>query len=131
MFLADFHCRIALSSLFYAFALGAWGTVGFLMARGVSGNYFGALAIGELLMLVQGALGVILVLTGNWPADWVHLLYGVLAVSVWPFVYVSTQAAVSRREMGYYALASFFIFGLAVRAIMTGPGADGASCLPH
>ncbi len=131
MFLQDLHCRIALSTLFFALALGVWGALNFVLMRGVSSNYFGALVIGEILVLLQGVLGVILVLTGRWPADALHFLYGVTIAIAWPGVYTYTHAETSRREIGIYAIVSFFVFGLAVRAMTTGASAAGASCLPH
>jgi heme A synthase len=131
MFLQDLHCRIALSTLFFVFALGTWGAVNFVRVRGVSSNYLGALVIGEILLLLQGILGLILVLMGQWPADSLHFLYGVTIAISWPGVYAYTHAETSRREMGIYSIVSFFMFGLAVRAMMTGAGPAGAACLPH
>ena len=131
MSLVDLHCRVALSSLFFAFALGAWGALSFARARGVSGNFVGALVIGEILVLAEGLVGLLLVVTGHWPADALHFLYGVVIAICWPGVYAYTHGETSRREMGIYALVSFFIFGLAIRALMTGAGAAGAVCLPH
>jgi hypothetical protein len=131
MFLQDLHCRIALSTLFFALALGAWGAMNFVLLRGVNSNYLGALVIGEILVLLQGVLGVILVVSGKWPADGLHFLYGVTIAISWPGVYAYTHAETSRREMGIYAIVSFFMFGLAVRAMMTGAGPAGATCLPH
>jgi hypothetical protein len=131
MFLEDLHCRIALSTLFFAFALGAWGAVNFVMVRRVNSNFLGALVIGEILVLIQGVLGLVLVVTGRWPADGLHFLYGVTIAIAWPGVYTYTHAETSRRVMGIYAIVSFFMFGLAIRAMMTGAGAAGATCLPH
>ena len=131
MFLEDLHCRIALSTLFFAFALGGWGALNFVLARGVNSNYLGALVIGEILVLIQGLVGVILLLTGKPPADLLHFLYGVSIALAWPGVYAYTHAETSRREMGIYAIVSFFVFGLAVRAMMTGAGPAGAACLPR
>lgn len=131
MFLQDLHCRIALSTLFFAFALGTWGVLNFILVRGVTSNYLGALVIGEILLLAEGILGLILVVTGGWPADGLHFLYGVTIAIAWPGVYAYTHAGTSRREMGIYAIVSFFMFGLAIRAMMTGAGAAGATCLPH
>ena len=71
-------------------------------------------------MLAQGVLGIVLVVSGHMPADIIHFLYGVLVALSWPGAYVYTNARAGRREAAIYALVSFFIFGLAVRAIMTG-----------
>lgn len=131
MFLEDLHCRIALSTLLYAFAMGVWGVINFLLVRQVNSNYFGALVIGEILLLIQAIVGVVLVLSGVFPADALHFLYGATIAIAWPGVYAYTHAETSRREMGIYTIVSFFMFGLAVRAMMTGAGPSGATCLPH
>jgi len=131
MFIEDLHCRVALATIFYAFAMGVWGAFNYILLRGLSSNYLGGLVIAEILILVQGVLGIILVITGHWPADVLHFLYGVVSALSWPGVYAYTHGETSRREMGIYALISFFIFGLAIRAMMTGAGAAGATCLTH
>ncbi len=129
MFLQDLHCRVALATLFFAFSLGAWGAGAFVLRRGVSGNYLGALVIGEILVLAQAVLGMALVFGGKFPTDALHFLYGVTIAISWPGAYTYTHGETGRREMGIYALVSFFVFGLAVRALMT--GAVGAECLPR
>lgn len=114
------HERLAITAALFAFALGAWATFDFVRGRSLSPSYWGAIIIGEIVMLVQGLLGVLLVIGGALPGDLLHFLYGVLVALSWPGVYVYTHARMDRREAGLYALASFFIFGLAIRAIMTG-----------
>lgn len=118
--MAFIHSRIALSAVLFAFALGAWATWDFVRGRGIGPSYRGALLIGESLMLAQGVLGILLVITGALPGDLLHFLYGVLVALSWPGVYIYTNARMGRSEAGLYALVSFFIFGLAIRAIMTG-----------
>lgn len=128
MSLTDVHCRLALAVIFFAVALGVWGLIVFLRGGGVSSNYFSAIVIGEGLVLVQGVVGMILVFTGKWPLDGLHFLYGVVIAISWIGAFLYTHGETRRREMGIYALISFFIFGLAIRAIMT--GAASAECLP-
>ncbi|MBI4675091.1 MAG: hypothetical protein HY741_25910 [Chloroflexi bacterium] len=127
MDLADIHCRVGLSVIFFAFVLGAWGVIAFLMGRGVSGNYFGALIIGEVLTIAQALLGVILIIMGRWPTDVLHFLYGIVVILAWLMVYVYTKGATTRRELIIYALVSFFVMGLAMRGITTAGTAP--SCL--
>jgi len=128
MALADIHCRVGLAVVFFAFVLGAWGVIAYFMGRGVEGNYFGAIVIGEVLTIAQALLGVILVITGRWPLDALHFLYGIVIVLSWLMVYVYTKGATSRRELIIYALVSFFVMGLAARGIMTGSALP--MCLP-
>lgn len=118
--MAFLHGRLALTAVLFAFALGAWAAFDFVRGRGISPSYWGAVVIGELLMLAQGVIGVLLVVSGQIPSDLLHFLYGVLVALSWPAVYVYTNARNERKEAGLYALAGFFIFGLALRAITTG-----------
>jgi hypothetical protein len=118
--LDQIHYRIALAVLFYTFAMGAWGAFTWLRGHGVPPNFLGALVIGEILVLAQGVLGVILVISGKMPSDLLHFLYGVTIAISWLGVFAYTHGETTRREMGIYALISFFMFGLGIRAMMTG-----------
>ncbi len=118
--LLNLHTRLSISATIYAFALGAWAAWNFFRAGGVSGNYLGALMVGELLVIAQGIIGGLMLLVGGRPGDPIHLLYGILVALLWPLAYAYTQGRTDRRESGIYALVGFFIFGLAIRAIMTG-----------
>jgi hypothetical protein len=127
MDLADVHCRVGLSIVFFTFVLGAWGVIAFLRGSSVTSSYFGAIVIGELLAVAQGLLGFILVITGHWPMDALHFLYGIVVLLMWVMVYIYTKGAMTRREMLIYGVVSFFVMGLAIRGIMTGGAAP--SCL--
>ncbi len=127
MSLTDFHCRMALAITFFAFALGVWGVLAYLRGGGVTGSYFGALVVGEVVIIGQALLGLVLVLTGHAPLDGLHFLYGIVLPLTWVAVYVYTHGEQGRREMLIYAVVSFFVMGLAIRGIMTG-GASPA-CL--
>ena len=80
------HSRLALTAIFYALAMGIWAAWNYFRGHGVSSNYWGALVIGELVMLAQGVLGIVLVVSGKMPADIIHFLYGVLVALSWPGV---------------------------------------------
>ena len=116
------HSRLALTAIFFSLAMGIWAAWNYFRGRGVSASYWGALIIGEIVMLGQGLFGIALLIGGQRPADMLHLLYGVLVALSWPGVYVYTNARAGRREAALYALVSFFVFGLAIRAVMTGGG---------
>ena len=116
------HSRLAITVILYALAMGAWAAANFFRGKGISSNYWGALVIGEIVMLAQGILGLIMVVMGLLPHDLLHFLYGVLVALSWPGVYIYTNARQGRAEAGIYAIVSFFIFGLAIRALMTGAG---------
>ncbi|MBI5302314.1 MAG: hypothetical protein HY868_09260 [Chloroflexi bacterium] len=114
------HSRLAMTVILFALALGVWGLVNYFRGQGVTSSYWGALVIGEIVALVQALLGVIMLVTLRPPSDLIHVLYGALVGLVWPSVYVYTHARTGRVEMGMYALASLFIFGLSLRALTTG-----------
>jgi hypothetical protein len=116
------HNRLALTTILFALALGLWAAWNWFRGRGVDSNYWGAIIIGEILVLGQGVLGVLMVISGARPADLLHFLYGALVALGWPAVYVYTNARATRAEAGLYALISLAIFGLAVRAVVTGGG---------
>lgn len=128
MLLTDLHCRVGLAVIFFAFALGVWGVLAFLRGIGVSSSFFGALVIGEILVLAQAVIGIALLLTGRFPMDGLHILYGVVVPLSWAAVYVYTRGGTSQREMMIYAIMSFFVMGLGIRGIMT--GAALPVCLP-
>ncbi|MBI5029869.1 MAG: hypothetical protein HZB51_05030 [Chloroflexi bacterium] len=118
--LAFIHGRIAQTTILFAFAMGAWAAWNYFRKEGVNSNYWGALIIGEILVIGQGVIGLLMVLLGAFPADLMHFLYGVLVALGWPAVYIYTNARATRNEAAIYALVSFFIFGLGIRAMMTG-----------
>jgi heme A synthase len=114
------HGRLAQTTIFFALAMGIWAAWSYFRKEGVNSNYWGALIIGEILVIGQGVIGVLMVILGGLPHDLIHFLYGVLVALGWPAVYIYTNARATRTEAALYALVSFFIFGLAIRAIMTG-----------
>lgn len=115
------HDRTAQTAVYFALAMGAWAAWNWIRGKGVSPSYFGALVIGELLLIAQDAFGALFLLTtGKFPRDPVHFLYGLLVIVTWPGAYIYTRAGTSRREAGIFALVSFFLAGLSIRAIMTG-----------
>ncbi len=120
--MAVIHAGFARTLLMFVFALGVWASWDFMRKQGVSPSYWGAVAIGELLMIVQGILGIVLVVSGAMPHDLLHFLYGVVVALAYPGTYVYTHARTGRKEAAIYAVVSFTIFALALRATSTGGG---------
>ena len=119
--LAFVHERLSITILLFLLALGVWGLWHALRGEGAGGSYWGALAIGELLILVQALLGSALFIGGLRPARAsVHILYGfVLALSL-PAAFSYTRGRSSRFEVLVYALVAFFLAGVTIRARLTG-----------
>jgi hypothetical protein len=122
MDLAEVHARLGNTSLYYFLALALWGFWRFFRKQGVDSNYWGALIIAELLILVQGLLGGYMWLTGQRPAEGIHLLYGVVSLLVIPGVYAYTKDGEGRRVILVYGAALLFAVGITLRAITTGYG---------
>lgn len=114
------HERLAISFLLFMFAVGIWGLWSFLRGGSLSGSLLGALAIGQGLIMVQGLAGVVLYVSGHRPASSLHLLYGVAAALVLPFVWSYMKDRNARQALLFYSLVSLFAAGLAIRGIVTG-----------
>ncbi len=125
------HDRLADSAAFFVFAMALWALLLFARGRGLSSAYLGAVVVGEMLLVVEVLLGVYRwLIAGVDPARWVHLLYGLLAALIWPFIYTYTRQAEGRVESLLFAVASFFLWGLVMRAIGTAHLLGAAGSMP-
>lgn len=96
-----------------------WGLVSYLRGKGVEGNFWGILAIGEVLFLSQIVLGIIMWLNNARPAQGVHLLYGVVTVIAIPAYFTISKGRDDRTATLAYTLICIFLVGIAARAAMT------------
>jgi hypothetical protein len=119
MSLTQIHGQLSTAVMLYAAALGAWGILNFMRRQGVSEGYWGALVIGELLVLIQGSLGGILWTQGLRAARDIHVLYGVMTALGIPAVYVYTRGREGRAENLAYGSAALLVALLAFRAVTT------------
>ena len=113
------HERVGNGAPIFMILLGVLSLLNYIRGQGVDGNIIGALVMGELLMLVQVTLGLILWISGLFPASIIHFLYGSLTILTFPALWVYTQGATDRRSSLVWALAGLFMMGLALRAIGT------------
>jgi heme A synthase len=118
-FLVGAHTTFSNMIAIYALLTGFWGVLNFLRRRPPDGNYNGALAIGVGLFVLQGLVGVILVLTGVQPAQGLHFLYGVTIVLTIPAIFAFTRGSNTVRDSMLYGVGMIFIWGLAQRAVET------------
>ncbi|MCC7018931.1 MAG: hypothetical protein IT332_04215 [Ardenticatenales bacterium] len=120
MSVALLHATLSRTALFFTGAIGVWSLWLVARNRGIDGRFMGALVIGETLMVFQIVLGVALSLERGWDAvRYLHVLYGVLAALMWPFVYTFAPRDGSRRETVMFSATTFFLFLLLVRAVTT------------
>jgi hypothetical protein len=114
------HDRLSITMMLFMAAVGAWGIIAYLRGQSISGSYTGALAIGEALIVAQVGAGVAMSATGARPPTPTHYLYGLTAVLVLPFAWSYLRARNQRQALLIYSLVALFIFGLAVRGVLTG-----------
>jgi hypothetical protein len=105
--------------MIYMVIVGLWGLYDFMRRRDVNESYWGALVIGELLIIAQGLVGGLLWYQGNQPTRGVHILYGVVTALGIPAVYVFTRGREGRAENLAYGSATLIVALLAYRAVVT------------
>jgi hypothetical protein len=120
MTLTVIHARLASSMILFAGAIAVWGLITFLRGKKVDGNFWGILAIGELLFLVQMIIGIILLVNGESPGRSIHLLYGAAAILTIPGYFALSKGRDDRPAALIYALIAIFVIGIGFRAISTG-----------
>jgi hypothetical protein len=113
------HDRLGNAAPLFMALLGILSLFNYIRGRGLDGNMVGAVVMGEILMLVQTGLGVILLVSGLSPTRIIHFLYGSLTILTFPALWVYTRGATDRRASLIWALAGLFMMGLALRAIGT------------
>lgn len=116
------HDRLAITLLIFCAICALWGFWNFARKQPVTGSYWGALAIAEILAVVQGLFGMAIWISGQQQPERlvVHMLYGATAVLSLPAVYVYSGGRDTRRENMLYALACVWLFFIVQRGIDTG-----------
>jgi len=101
-------------------AVGAWGLYSFVRGGVLTGSLSGALVIGQALVIAQVLAGVALYIDGSRPESSVHILYGLTAIVVLPFVWSYVKDRHPRQGLLFYSLVALFIAGLSIRGMATG-----------
>lgn len=115
------HARLVVTILLFFGALAIWGFVNYLRGEGITGSYKGALAIGEMLVIAEFILGIILFISGARPLrPSIHILYGIVAIITVPGTFAYTRGRDGRWEQLMYVTVCLFLCGIALRAITTG-----------
>ncbi len=126
MSIAFVHGRIAQAMALFTLIAAAYGLVEYFRKQPISSSYWGVIVVGNLLALVQGALGAWMGLNGATPArGWIHVLYGIVAVLWIPLIQFGyhqflKEGHAKQQETLICAIVSLFEFGIALRAMTTG-----------
>ena len=115
------HRRLADSATLFMLIMGLWSLVLYIRNRPLDGNFFGIVAVGELLLVAQATLGTALIIGGAAaPRPFLHYLYGIFALLVLPSIYYYTRGDESRRAALIWFFTGIFMFGLALRLVGMG-----------
>jgi heme A synthase len=121
MSIVEIHARLGNTAVLYIVILALWAFWRYFRKQGIDSSYWGALAIAEVLILLQGGLGIYMLVAGLRPsAEGMHILYGVLSAIGIPVAFAFTRGREERRDMLVYGAGLLFMTGLLVRAIATG-----------
>jgi hypothetical protein len=140
--LNDIHLTVGILVLASNLTAGVWGGIAWLRSIPTVGFWY-ALRVAQILVVLQVALGAILLLSGREAESGLHYLYGVLPLGVSLLAegaragaaerelvgldfeslpqgrQMAIAAAIVRRETGIMAVSALVIFGLALRAATT------------
>lgn len=115
---AIFEIHRALSNTVWMFflAIALWGLIRAIRGMPVDGSYFGAIAVIQIVLVLQAILGGILYFSGARPdRQLIHYLYGAFGIVFLPGLFAYLQGDDSNRAQWIYALAALFMFGVILR----------------
>lgn len=107
---------------------GIWGFILFFTKRPLNPSWRMSLMVTAALALLQGLLGVIMVIMGLKPGTgtgqyYLHYVYGGIVALALPIaVTYATSGKNPRRDLLVFSIAALVVAAAAVRAWMTGPG---------
>lgn len=91
----------------------------FFRRQGPSGGYRSTVWLTEGLFVLQGLVGLLLVVGGNRPHDTLHWLYGVLLVLALPIAMGYNAGRAERQQSLIFGIVALFMAGLTIRALTT------------
>ena len=120
MNLVSIHGFVANAVNIFTFIVAIYAAIQYFRRKELSSDFWGTVAIGEGLMLIQAVLGIILLIEGLFPAQWVHILYGATTALTWPVTYTYTRGKQPpAREALIWMIVSALLFGVTLRARAT------------
>jgi hypothetical protein len=109
---------VGVFSIGWLFGLALW------VWRRPAGDWFWRwLVSAQLLAIAQALAGIVLLILGRRPTDWLHYVYGFGPILIFAIAHaLARDENFRRRPWVPFAFASFISFGLTLRALMTGLG---------
>jgi len=105
-------------SIGWLFGIVLWVT------RRQAGDWFWRwLVAAQFLAIAQALVGIVLLVMGRRPIEWLHYVYGFGPIAILAIGHLlAREESFRSRPWIPFALASFICFGLSLRASMTGLG---------
>lgn len=121
MFLIELHGRLGNTAMLYTIAMVIWSFWRFFRKQGPGSNYWGALAIAEIVFVILGLLGVIIWVSGAGEVEnmAMHALYGTLSLLLVPGMFIYSRGHESPRTMLIFALVLVAQAALIWRGMVT------------
>ena len=116
------HDGLANTILIYSLIMAVWSFWIYIRRHDLTPQYWGALAIIALVVVVQAGIGVVMLLQDRAAMRGVHYLYGTLGVITLPAVFAFTRGRSTYREALFYGLTLLFLSGVVLRATITAGG---------
>jgi hypothetical protein len=113
------HTGLFRAGLLISLIVGIWGIVTYVRKGEASGGLRSTLVLSVLLFVIQGLVGVVLLVTGHHLKDNLHVLYGILLVIALPVAASYATGQTRRREPLVFGIAGLIMAALTVRAFMT------------
>jgi heme A synthase len=120
MSLPQLHQVVANALLLLMLLLGLWGLLMALVKRGVGGSYRSTYVLAGGVFGLQAVIGLVMLIAGFRPKDWLHLLYGIVPFVALAWAWGYAAKTEPRRESLALGVAALFTFGLVIRAMTTG-----------
>jgi hypothetical protein len=117
--LVSLHGRAATALVLYYAAVGLWGLFLGLRNSGPTPGFRGAIAIGVVASVAQGALGALGFVFVRPPHELLHVLYGFALALAMPLAASVVRDRAPRGQSVALGLAALFTAGLAIRGIIT------------
>ena len=116
MTLPQIHGLLGITVSLYALSVTLWLLWKYLRDQTLDGSFWGVIWTGEGLIVIQALLGVVQLIMGGFPREWVHLLYGFLMPMIWPATVNFTRNQPERRKVMIWIVVCAFMFGVTLRA---------------
>lgn len=124
-YLLDMHAHLLFTIVLCFGSLALWGLVNAIRRQAVSGGFICGLWIGELLLIAQFLIGMVLLLSGLRPYQTVmHILYGVISAIVLPVALAYSRDRSIGQQQLILAMTCLLLCGITLRALATGRGPE-------